>query len=349
MSSFHLGNKRVVVLLMLLCALIITIFAPIATRSSKGDESYPFQFCLENCQKNKILCEEQASLTLFGIFPKWTCEHECRYLCMWERESERRKKGKSPRQYFGKWPFSRIFGIQEVFSTLFSVLNGIPHVYELTKRKSHLVPKGLPFTLKVLSIANTIVGINTWLWSTAFHARDTWFTERLDYHCATFHMIFHAVFSISRLVYEISPAKVNFVTFMIGLTFCGMFIHHVWYMNFVSFDYGWNMLFTASFVIIQALTWLVWAGLVFSKTSSTRDLEPRKCAWMVVRFQFCLIMFALFEAFDFPPYWDLLDAHAIWHGLTVPLVVYWYSFRELDAKLMVQAKGGGTRGRQMYA
>jgi hypothetical protein len=29
-----------------------------------------------------------------------------------------------------------------------------------------------------------LVSVNTWLWSAVFHARDSDFTERMDYYCA---------------------------------------------------------------------------------------------------------------------------------------------------------------------
>ena len=34
----------------------------------------------------------------------------------------------------------------------------------------------------------------------------------------------------------------------------------------------------------------------------------------------------MLELNDFPPLFDLLDAHALWHGLTIPLVYAWWSF-----------------------
>jgi len=33
-----------------------------------------------------------------------------------------------------------------------------------------------------------------------------------------------------------------------------------------------------------------------------------------------------FEVFDFPPWYRVIDAHALWHLSTVPLVVFWWTF-----------------------
>ena len=33
------------------------------------------------------------------------------------------------KQYYGKWPFVRVYGIQEIASTIFSILNALAHGY----------------------------------------------------------------------------------------------------------------------------------------------------------------------------------------------------------------------------
>jgi post-GPI attachment to proteins factor 3 len=40
------------------------------------------------------------------------------------------------------------------------------------------------------------------------------------------------------------------------------------------------------------------------------------------------------QVLDFPPVFGLLDAHAIWHVLTIPLVYKWYQFVRGDAVWM---------------
>lgn len=42
---------------------------------------------------------------------------------------------------------------------------------------------------------------------------------------------------------------------------------------------------------------------------------------------------ALLEIFDFPPLFGLLDAHAIWHGLTPPLIYLYYDIAKEDHQL----------------
>jgi hypothetical protein len=41
---------------------------------------------------------------------------------------------------------------------------------------------------------------------------------------------------------------------------------------------------------------------------------------------------ALLEVLDFPPIAGIFDAHAVWHGATIPLVFLFYSFILDDAR-----------------
>ena len=329
-------NNIVNILLLVLSCVILHESA----HASEGDRDVEFQNCLASCVNSGC---KITSKTLFGLFPDWSCKDECSYNCMWDIEDSRRRAGKAPRQYYGKWPFKRLWGIQEPLSTLFSVINGVPHCYEMLYRRHLLAPKQLEPTLRTLSFISGFVGINTWVWSAAFHARDTWLTERLDYHFATLHMLFYLWYAICRLAVTFRPRQVKLITLISGLLLGSIFVHHVWYMNYVVFDYGWNMIITGVFVATQFIMWMFWAAATILSSDPGMQGKPKRVAWMIVRFQLLLMSFAAFEAFDFPPVFDSLDAHAVWHGLTPPLVVYWYMFRETDALLLSSSKRNGSK------
>ena len=64
----------------------------------------------------------------------WSCRDDCSYQCMWDTVENSYRKNKLPvQQFHGKWPFIRIFGVQEPASAFFSILNLLPHVYMLRK------------------------------------------------------------------------------------------------------------------------------------------------------------------------------------------------------------------------
>ncbi|KAJ9590287.1 hypothetical protein L9F63_027876, partial [Diploptera punctata] len=52
---------------------------------------------------------------------KWTCRDECSYNCMWKTVDAFINRNWNVPQFHGKWPFVRIFGIQEPASVLFSI------------------------------------------------------------------------------------------------------------------------------------------------------------------------------------------------------------------------------------
>jgi hypothetical protein len=300
-----------------------------AVAASHGDSSPQFADCEERCVLKG--CASTARTLL--LFP-WSCRAECRYTCMHQIEAEHR--GRRPvYQYFGKWPFVRFLGVQEPLSTAFSFLNGCPHALWLLRRGNRVryaLPDDLPVVRNML-LFSSAVGVNTWIWSTAFHARDNWWTERLDYHFATLHMATFLWVALVRLQAQLDPSKTMLTAASTGAVL-GLWLmrwvpwpslppaiharrarRHVYWLNAVHFDYGYNMLATGAVVGLQVLAWLVWALVARSQGAAHWS--------MVCKFQLCLVCFALLEAFDFPPLWGWLDAHAAWHGLTVPLVVYW--------------------------
>ena len=71
-------------------------------------------------------------------------------------------------QYYGKWPFWRLAGMQEPASVLFSVLNFVAHAMGARKIKAK-VPAGHPMKKYYLMFA--FVSMNAWVWSSVFHTR----------------------------------------------------------------------------------------------------------------------------------------------------------------------------------
>lgn len=66
--------------------------------------------------------------------------------------------------------------------------------------------------------------------------------------------------------------------------------------------------------------WAVWAGV-------TRHPSRWKL-WVVVLGGTLTLLLKLY---DFPPYWELIDARALWHATMIPLSSLWWSFARDDA------------------
>ncbi|XP_056691948.1 uncharacterized protein [Spinacia oleracea] len=151
--------------------------------------------CVENCQETGCVgsqqCFQHCIFTadgnisdgrwylqepLYLKWKQWDCHSDCRYYCMLAREEERRKLGEKPVKYHRRWPFRRVYGIQEPVS--FSALNLaiqfhgwisffilVNYKLPLTdNRKTYYEYSGLWHIYGVLAM-------NCWFWAPVFHIR----------------------------------------------------------------------------------------------------------------------------------------------------------------------------------
>mmetsp|Transcript_12566 Transcript_12566/g.18838 ORF Transcript_12566/g.18838 Transcript_12566/m.18838 type:complete len:328 (+) Transcript_12566:2-985(+) len=310
-----------------LCLLVLFLIIHL-TMASRGDSSNTFKKCVANCVVEARLkpCELTAAERLFW----WDCPANCRYECMWEVEGirlknvtrvheyarilkepvdEKKLHSYRPMKFYGKWVFHRIWGVQELASSLFSLFNLIPHLIQFLFYYHIFILRGRVGYVWLVVVA---AGANAWVWSTIFHARDQTITERLDY--------FSAGLTITSMCWATLIDTIPFFqqTFPFLLTtflFAFHYLTHIYHLHFVLFDYGYNMNVMIITSLIFILLWLIWI---------LRHPE-RPYRWRVLLIHFSLIAAGLFEVFDFPPYFYLVDAHSLWHASTVPLYFYWFS------------------------
>lgn len=119
-----------------------------------------------------------------------------------------------------------------------------------------------------------------------------------------------------------------------------LFFSFVSYLNVVKFDYGatvcarlarlssspllpgLNMKVCVGLALLGGVLWMTWAAKHWA----------RPYAKKVVLFYVLLYLAGAFEVLDFPPIGGILDAHALWHGCTIPLTVLWYHMLCQDAQ-----------------
>ncbi|KAG6461036.1 hypothetical protein O3G_MSEX012386 [Manduca sexta] len=143
------------------------------------------KFCIKgNCTNDGYRFSPKSSIQqdfwckLIG----WTCSDECRYICMWNTvEKFQAQHGYVPK-FHGKWPFTRMLGMQEPASAIASMLNLATNAYMYGRIRSEFTVRKVPIVLFWHGFA--LVCMNAWMWSTIFHTRDTDFTEFMDYACA---------------------------------------------------------------------------------------------------------------------------------------------------------------------
>lgn len=251
----------------------------------------------------------------------WTCERNCRYESMILDREVRKRTDEPAIKYTGKWPFDRVLGIQEWFSSIFSIGNGLVHLYYVPKLIWPATPlASLPLTapsnFRLHWISFAFIAMNTWLWSAVFHAMDTAVTEDLDYFCAFAIIIWGLWVAASRTLLLSHVRQLSLLIFLLTLygIHLNSMIHH--------FDYGYNTLVNAFFAFISSFFWLYWA-------LQRRD---RHYVWILVLAIVGVYPMTLLEFFDFPPLFNLLDAHALWHLSTIPFsfVMYEGVIRDLQ-------------------
>jgi hypothetical protein len=131
-----------------------------ACLASSGDQSSIFQNCVRKCVNSE--CAEPPKMPLILHLTLWDCPQNCRYDCMHSITDAAILNFDRIHQYNGKWPFYRVWGMQEPASVLFSVLNGLGHFYGLATYKNRI---GARFALRDLYVLHGYIAINSWIWS----------------------------------------------------------------------------------------------------------------------------------------------------------------------------------------
>ncbi|XP_016463475.1 uncharacterized protein LOC107786502 [Nicotiana tabacum] len=322
---------------------LVVLFCLVGTfDASAGDADPLYRACFDQCKKTgcagetcflhcKIPLDASSSddnwylkEPLYLWLKQANCQSDCQYHCMLQREKDRATHGFGPVKYHGKWPFKRVFGLQEPVSVAFSVLNLAMHfhgwlsffmlIYYKLRSKGD---EKTCYNYTCLWHIYAFLSMNSWLWSAVFHSRDMDFTEKLDYSSAVALLGFSLIISILRSF----SVKNEAARVLVAAPLLAFTVTHILYLNNYQMDYGWNMKVCVVIAVSQLLIWAIWAGI-------SRHPSRWKLWAVVVGGGLAMLL----EIYDFPPYQGLVDAHALWHATTIPLTYIWWSFIKDDAK-----------------
>lgn len=272
----------------------------------------------------------------------WKCYPNCDYQCQRIITEDRKEKGDEVVQFHGKWPFVRAFGMQELFSTLFSIGNFFPHYWGCKLMWSHYKKETSIHGNKEaanLYWAYMIVGLVAslaWVFSTLFHLRDTWTRELLDYYFAGMTVI-SGFYAIVTRVFKLYLTRNNGKRFLFGMVVLLMYAAHITRL-IIDWSYTYNMRANVFIGVIEDALWFTHAITSFQSRRTSRgfvsDLKDPSINWTLIPIILVLsVTFGMtFELFDFPPMMDLLDAHAIWHFCTIWPALYWYPYMVKDVE-----------------
>ena len=181
-----------------------------------------------------------------------------------------------------------------------------------------------------------------------YHRTDLPFTEKMDYFSAALAIFYALYFTLIRIFHiyptqrtasVYSPGETLFTPgAYVSWTYLCIFVYllHVSYLSYLPrFDYTYNMIFNVAVGAAHNLLWLIYSlparlSIVRRFPSRPRSYRP-PCASQAALFVALTTSAMALELFDFPPWWRVLDAHALWHLATIPIAVYWYDFLIADA------------------
>ncbi|KAK1835545.1 Per1-like-domain-containing protein [Podospora conica] len=327
-GSSHHGGRRSVLMLSAALLLCCLLFARPAA-ASVGDRLPEFRECVKICETENCGpdADHHTPIPLHRRLLLWTCPAECDHTCQHIITDQRLSTVPPPAegpvvQFHGKWPFHRILGIQEPASVLFSAGNFWAHLAGLRKLREH-VPAAYP--LRGFYVGVAYVSMAAWTFSVVFHTRDFAATEQLDYFGAGASVLYGLYYTAVRLLRleRKTPGAARALRAWTGVC-VGLYVMHVAYLKLWAWDYTYNM---AANVVVGAVQNAMWT---WYSVGRYRKSGRGWMAWPGVAVAWILGAMSL-ELLDFPPVMGVLDAHSLWHLMTIAPTVLWYNFLVRDA------------------
>ncbi|XP_076754407.1 per1-like protein PGAP3 [Xylocopa sonorina] len=301
--------------------LILTfqLFLVINTKASIGDRSQFYSLCLERCSASNCYNDQsfkvQPSLSLRLLL--WSCKEDCSYSCTWKTVDYFTSHGLKVPQFHGKWPFIRFFGCQEPASVIFSILNFYSHaaMYWKFKRKY-----GFTYPMFYIWTYLSMICMHGWFWSSVFHARDTPFTEVMDYSCAFIMVLTLLYCTLLRITY-----KNNKLFAVITCGYLSILYTHLSHLWSGRINYDYNMKFNVIIGFFTFVITLIWWH---------RNRKKLSYIYLIGWFNILTVLVTILEIADFAPIFWIFDAHSLWHASTVPLTILLYKFMMADCSYL---------------
>lgn len=150
-----------------LSVILAILFMVPGAMASSGDRHPVFQACLAECVDKHCTPDGPQLNALLRLF-LWSCSSDCAYQCTHQVTNTLVEAENTVHQFYGKWPFWRLAGIQEPASVLFSIGNAYVHWKGWQKVQYR--------TRGSVGLRGWILGLgmfqmNTWFWSAVFHTR----------------------------------------------------------------------------------------------------------------------------------------------------------------------------------
>lgn len=334
--------------------------------ASIGDNLPEFTQCVRSCEDLTCLpapplpkFAEQTINPLAARLFLWDCPLDCQYKCTQHVTDLRQQSGLRMVQFYGKWPFRRVWGITEIFSAALSGANFYVNYVNFRKVRRHYAASRSADPEKATMLRQYLlllfVSMAGWTFSTMFHIRDLPVTETLDYLGAGTMVVanFNAVLVRFLGLYRQSRATARHVVQLLILA--ALLVH---FLNlYRAWDYGYNMRFNMLFGWLALFLWIahsvrvnrrykanvhVYNNSMHLLPHETRVLtklqylglsRSRYIPLVPAALNLYLLAAICFEIHDFEPWWRLVDCHSLWHLCTIFPPVIWYDWNIWDLEM----------------
>lgn len=297
---------------------------------------------------------------IFQLIFQWDCKLDCNYKCQQFVSNNREINDLPMVQFYGKWPFKRIWGFTEFFLSIFSIGNlyvnwvNLPKILQqYLKNKKHNLELATMYQQYLILLIISVIG---WLFSTLFHIRDNAVSETLDYFGAA--SIIMANFNAITIRYfelfkQDQQATRNY--FQFGLV-C-IWILHITKLK-LNWDYNYNTVFNLVFGASSIILWMVhsyntiklycendhiynnsiqllpFETKILTKLNYIGIISKTKYIPYIPIFLNLWLIFGIsFEILDFEPWKRLIDGHAIWHLITIIPSIIWFDWNIWDLEM----------------
>ena len=327
--------------------------------SSLGDIDPNYKLCCEDCYVHKMcssnsdhsdaklkehLFGHESMHGLFAAYYRYVtpdCLEICKYECSWKITSDRLIRNLPQLKYYGHWVFRRPYGYHEPASAFFSLCNALPHFLQINKRWSSkpVASKTEEFYLKIWMVPYPYVAAITWTASTLYHSRRTFHSHKFDLVTALLLIFYGLLLSIRRILGPFSSGgllKYPWILFSAGAFMLLTWRLHAMFTDTITFEQ--HMEAAIAMATVSCFMWIAWCLFSYDENESAIvfNLIPyggsRQGRKRMLIFQVWFIAAAMMEIFDFPPIFQVFDAHSLWHACTVPLGFYWYQFIDEDGQ-----------------
>lgn len=321
--------------------------------ASLGDNLPEFQSCLYQCDCNVI---PQS------IF--WSCPANCNYYCQQLITDQLESLNVPMVQFYGKWPFKRVLGVQEFFAMIFSIGNlyvnykNLRIIYRQFKRNESEYK-----TMYVQYLILLIVTCIGWSFSVIFHFKDTTMSETLDYFGA-FAIILCNLNAIVVRVFQLFKHRKKLIIWHTALV--ALYLYHVIRLK-RNWDYSYNTLINIIVGVSAMILWCFHLWRVYCVYNQKRiiynnsiQLLPyetkllQKLSYVGMSLSSLIPLIPIFnnvmlllgislELNDFPPIARLVDAHALWHLVTIFPSIVWFDWNVWDIEMLKITNNSETK------